>query len=406
MKMTVIGYMKSHLDQHNLAVNNEVMPEVLEDLKRFAGAEAGICYMSKPYFDSYVSDELKALNRFTTVASTGHHSVAGHSQVAVLFEGIPKIIAMYLNNLGCYETSEKSGRYTVMTGNSDLEMEIYHKWCRKLNDKIKEYYGTFIDEKTVDKLAKENARYHLSIFTPTTMGYTTSIRQWNYIIDWCEKFIETETPYNYFFTELKKYIMELGKCIKDVLYVEELRDIKGRFGLDMIEFDKLSLEEKKENFVKGKLYTYHYKGTFAQYAQAHRHRSLFYKIIFDGKAKQFYVPPIIRGTKLENEWLEDMDSLSDIIPTGTLVDIEEIGEVKKFFLKSMERNCGRAQLEIMLQNLETADFIYRNKDKLSNSVREDIEKYYIKGKVKMKGQMLRCKEPCIWTCGGGKTREI
>ena len=32
MKMTVIGYMKSHLDQHNLAVNNEVMPEVLEDL--------------------------------------------------------------------------------------------------------------------------------------------------------------------------------------------------------------------------------------------------------------------------------------------------------------------------------------------------------------------------------------
>lgn len=404
--MTVIGYMKSHLDQHNLAVNNEVMPEVLEDLKRFAGAEAGICYMSKPYFDSYVSDELKALNRFTTVASTGHHSVAGHSQVAVLFEGIPKIIAMYLNNLGCYETSEKSGRYTVMTGNSDLEMEIYHKWCRKLNDKIKEYYGTFIDEKTVDKLAKENARYHLSIFTPTTMGYTTSIRQWNYIIDWCEKFIETETPYNYFFTELKKYIMELGKCIKDVLYVEELRDIKGRFGLDMIEFDKLSLEEKKENFVKGKLYTYHYKGTFAQYAQAHRHRSLFYKIIFDGKAKQFYVPPIIRGTELENEWLEDMDSLSDIIPTGTLVDIEEIGEVKKFFLKSMERNCGRAQLEIMLQNLETADFIYRNKDKLSNSVREDIEKYYIKGKVKMKGQMLRCKEPCIWTCGGGKTREI
>lgn len=404
--MTVIGYMKSHLDQHNLAVNNEVMPEVLEDLKRFAGAEAGICYMSKPYFDSYVSDELKALNRFTTVASTGHHSVAGHSQVAVLFEGIPKIVAMYLNNLGCYETSEKSGRYTVMTGNSDLEMEIYHKWCRKLNDKISEYYGTFVDERTRDKLAKENARYHLSIFTPTTMGYTTSIRQWNYIIDWCEKFIETETPYNYFFTELKKYIMELGKCIKDVLYVEELRDIKGRFGLDMIEFDKLSLNEKKENFVKGKLYTYHYKGTFAQYAQAHRHRSLFYKIIFDGKAKQFYVPPIIRGTELENEWLEDMESLSDIIPTGTLVDIEELGEVKKFFLKSMERNCGRAQLEIMLQNLETADFIYRNKDKLSNSVREDIEKYYIKGKVKMKGQMLRCKEPCIWTCGGGKTREI
>ena len=406
MKMTVIGYMKSHLDQHNLAVNNEVMPEVLEDLKRFAGAEAGICYMSKPYFDSYVSDELKALNRFTTVASTGHHSVAGHSQVAVLFEGIPKIVAMYLNNLGCYETSEKSGRYTVMTGNSDLEMEVYHKWCRKLKDKITEYYGTFIDEKTVDKLAKENARYHLSIFTPTTMGYTTSIRQWNYIIDWCEKFIETETPYNYFFTELKKYIMELGKCIKDVLYVEELRDIKGRFGLDMIDFDKASLSENREDFVKGKLYTYHYKGTFAQYAQAHRHRSLFYKIIFDGKSKEFYIPPIIKGTELEREWLEDMDSLSDIIPTGTLVDIEEIGEVKKFFLKSMERNCGRAQLEIMLQNIETSKFIYDNKDSLYESIRDKIQKFYINEEPKMKGQLLKCKEPCIWGCVGAKKRLI
>lgn len=406
MKMTVIGYMKSHLDQNNLAVNNEVMPEVLEDLKRFAGAEAGICYMSKPYFDSYVSDELKALNRFTTVASTGHHSVAGHSQVAVLFEGIPKIVAMYLNNLGCYETSEKSGRYTVMTGSSELETEIYEKWCKKLNDKIHEYYGELVDERTRDKLAKENARYHLSIFTPTTMGYTTSIRQWNYIIDWCERFIETETPYNYFFTELKKYILELGKCIKDVLYVEELRDIKNRFGLDMIEFDKTSLVEQRENFVKGKLYTYHYKGTFAQYAQAHRHRSLFYKITFDGKAKEFYIPPIIKGTELEKEWLEDMESLSYIIPTGTLIDIEEIGDVEKFFLKSMERNCGRAQLEIMIQNLDTANFIYENKDSLIDSVKERIEKYYIKGTPKMKGQMLRCKEPCIWNCVGSKERKI
>ena len=404
--MTVIGYMKSHLDQNNLAVNNEVMPEVLEDLKRFAGAEAGICYMSKTYFDSYVSDELKALNRFTTVASTGHHSVAGHSQVAVLFEGIPKIVAMYLNNLGCYETSEKSGRYTVMTGSSELETEIYEKWCKKLNDKIHEYYGELVDERTRDKLAKENARYHLSIFTPTTMGYTTSIRQWNYIIDWCERFIETETPYNYFFTELKKYILELGKCIKDVLYVEELRDIKNRFGLDMIEFDKTSLVEQRENFVKGKLYTYHYKGTFAQYAQAHRHRSLFYKITFDGKAKEFYIPPIIKGTELEKEWLEDMESLSYIIPTGTLIDIEEIGDVEKFFLKSMERNCGRAQLEIMIQNLDTANFIYENKDSLIDSVKERIEKYYIKGTPKMKGQMLRCKEPCIWNCVGSKERKI
>ena len=107
MKTTVIGVMRTHLDDKFISVKNENMPEILEDLKRFSGAEAGICYMSKPYFDSYVSDSVKAAKRFVTVSGTGHHSIAGHAQVAVLFEDMPKILAMYLNNLNDYETSEK-----------------------------------------------------------------------------------------------------------------------------------------------------------------------------------------------------------------------------------------------------------------------------------------------------------
>ena len=60
----------------------------------------------------------------------------------------------------------------------------------------------------------------------------------------------------------------------------------------------------------------------------------------------------------------------------------------------------------MIQNLDTANFIYENKDSLIDSVKERIEKYYIKGTPKMKGQMLRCKEPCIWNCVGSKERKI
>lgn len=404
MKATVIGVMKSHMDNDNLSVCNENMPQLLENMKTFAGAEAGICYMSKPYFGSYVSDPIKANKRFGTVVPTGHHSIAGHGQVALLLEDIPKIIAMYLNNLITYETSEKSGRYTVMTGNTPEEITVYEKWCAKFQDKIFETYGDKIDDRTRDKLAKENARYLLSIFTPTTMGYTASIRQLNYIIDWAERFTKLETPNNYFYNNLKKCFAELAESLKPIVYVEELRDHKNRMGFDMIEF----VETNTTEFQFGKVYNIGYKGSFAEYAQLQRHRSLAYDMQFDGIAKEFYIPEIIKeDTSLVNEWLEDMKSVAQYVPTGTLVYIEECGEIENFFLKSMERNCGRAQLEIMIQNLETQKLFYDNIDKFPAKYQEIIKKFALPdGEGKMKCQVLNCKEPCVWGPLSGRLRKI
>lgn len=409
MKTTVLGVMRTHLDKEEIVICNENMPKLLEGLKRFAGAEAGICYMSKPYFDSYVSDEVKALNRFGTVAPTGHHSIAGHSQIAVLFEGIPKILAMYLNNLTDYETSEKSGRYTVMTGNTPKEIEVYEKWCSKIKDLIFEEYDDKIDDRTRDKLAKENARYLLSVFTPTTMGYTTSLRQFNYIIDWTEKFNNKDLPNNYFYNTLKKYFLELASQLRELLYVEELRDFKNRDGLSMINpYEVSDISELKEQF--GKMYTINYKGSFAEYAQAQRHRTLFYNMYFDGISREFYIPPIIaQNAEVTNEWIEDMKSVSEYVPTGTKVLIEESGKIDYFYLKSMERNCGRAQLEIMQQNLESAEKLRQNMDSLVSEL--DLSDYYKSDKEghvcpKMKGQLLVCKEPCIWGCEGARSRKI
>lgn len=403
MKISVIGVMRSHLDKENIVICNDTMPELLVGLKRFAGAEAGICYMSKPYFDSYVSDSIKALNRFETVSKTGHHSIAGHSQIAVLFEGIPKILAMFLNNLSDYETSEKSGRYTIMTGNSEKETEIYEKWCEKLQKVIFDTYGSKIDVRTCDKLAKENARYFLSVFTPTTMGYTTSLRQFNYIIDWCDRYCSFETPENYFYMELKHWFKLIGEQLKDLLYVNELRDIKNRQGLDFI-----SVDERNDTEIQlGKLYNIGYMGSFAQVAQAQRHRTLFYNIQFDGISKDFYVPSIIRDTEFENEWLDDFEKVKEFIPNGTKVFIEECGKIENFYLKSMERNCGRAQLEIMKQNLDTSLYFYKNIEKFPIQIQEKIKKFYkSNGEPKMKGEILECKEPCVWGCLKAKRRKI
>ena len=407
MKLTVIGAMRSCTDCNKESweeIKNENMEGILEDLKRFSGAEGGICYMSKPFFDSYVTDPEKAFNRFGTVASTGHHSISGHAQVAMLLESVPKIIAMFLNNLHDYETSEKSGRYTVMTGNSEIEVELYEKWMEKLKDAIYKEYEDKIDERTRDKLAKENARYFLSVFTPTTFGYTASLRQWNYIIDWCDKYCKNEDiPDNYFFNTLKSYFTQLRAQLYDLLYTDELRDFKGIKGLDMINWNVRNTTE----FQFGKMYNIGYKASFAEYAQAQRHRTLSYTMQFDGVSKEFYVPKIVESSGLADEWKDDMTKVAQYIPTGTLIYAEESGNIRDFYLKSMERNCGRAQLEIMNQNLATSRLFYENIHLFNKEDREFMMHFYkTDGEPKMKGQLLTCKEPCIWGCEDAKTRLI
>lgn len=412
MKTTVIGVMRTHLDDKFISVKNENMPEILEDLKRFSGAEAGICYMSKPYFDSYVSDPVKAAKRFVTVSSTGHHSIAGHAQVSVLFEDMPKILAMYLNNLNDYETSEKSGRYTVMDGQTDKEIELYNKWREIFEKKINEVYNqpggkTLIDEKTVNKLAMENARYLLSVFMPMTMGYTASLRQWNYIIDWAERYISSDLPNNYFFTNVKKWMGVLVSQLKEILYVDELRDFKGLNGFNMINPDEKRMVVEQY----GRVYNVKYDVTFAVYAHLHRHRTLLFNMYFDGISRKFYVPKIIRGTDLENEWLKDISSLADIVPTGTLISAEESGRLDKFFLRAMERNCGRALLETMDNAFEVYDKFMTHYNMFGSAEQTLLDKHTIRSqdgsyKPKMKGQLLKCKEPCIWGCEGSRNRLI
>ena len=60
--------------------------------------------------------------------------------------------------------------------------------------KDKKAFGSFIKEKRIEtqvgKLAQENARYMISVFTPTTMEYTVSFRQLFLIIDYFEKLID------------------------------------------------------------------------------------------------------------------------------------------------------------------------------------------------------------------------
>ena len=250
----------------------------------FSGKSAGICYLPDTVETLFNEPETKTIKRATGNIKSGHHSVFGHVTYNLILEKIPKILAMILNNEKIYNTSEKSARYTVMTPSHE-EKELYEKWTKIYKEKIHQVYPKF-DEKKVLKLAQENARYLISIFTPaTTMEYTVSFGQLNYILNWAKDYIkkEEETPFS---LKLKETLKEFLQTVPDL-------DIEGLdSGMKNREFSLFSKRKsRKDEF--GENYCTTYLGSFAQLAQAQRHRTISYEMaLLD--TPMYYIPPIIK----------------------------------------------------------------------------------------------------------------
>ena len=357
-----------------------------EEAVDFSGKSAGICYLPDTLDTLFAESAEKTQRRAQGNIKSGHHSVFGHPTYNLSLEGIPKILAMILNNEKMYNTSEKSARYTVMEPSPE-EKELYEKWTKIYAEEISKKYPEF-DEKRVKKLAQENARYLISVFTPATvMEYTVNFVQLNYIINWAKDYIENETD-TAFSVKLKKVFKEFLKEMPD-LEVEGLDSRVKNRAFSMFATRKNRSEEFGEN------YSVNYLASFAQLAQAHRHRTLSYEMsLLD--TPQYYIPPIIRGTNLEKEWLEDISSLEEYFPQGMLIKVNERGTIENFVLKCTERLCGAAQLEIMEQTEEIMN-------KYLDAVKGKSELYnyllpYSKG-ARCTFPGWKCTSPCIF---GGK----
>ena len=163
-----------------------------------------------------------------------------------------------------------------------------------------------------------------------------------------------------------------------------------------------NLNQKEEYF--GNVYSTTYKATFAEYAQAQRHRTLDYQLeILENK--EYYIPPIIEDdNELANEWLKDIQSVKDVYPTGELVLINEEGKYEDFILKCKERICTEAQLEIMHQ---TKDTLLKYKEALENKnhiLAKDIVKYTNGARCTFKD--FECSRDCKFKEGKTLTRKI
>ena len=357
-----------------------------EEALDFSGKSAGICYLPDTVETLFAESPEKTQRRVNGNIKSGHHSVFGHPTYNLCFEGIPKILAMILNNEKIYNTSEKSARYTHMTP-SAKENTLYEKWIHIFEDVISSKYPEF-DSKRVLKLAQENARYLISVFTPATvMEYTVNFGQLNYIINWAKDYINSADN-SAFSLKLKDVFREFLDAMPD-LEIDGLDSRMKNRSFSLFSTRPNRYEEFGENYCTS------YLASFAQLAQAQRHRTLSYEMsLLD--TPEYYIPPIIRGTDLENSWLEDISSLSQYFPQGMLVKVNERGTIENFVLKCTERLCGSAQLEIMEQTSEIM-----NKYLAATVDKPELHDYllpYSKG-ARCTFPGWKCNSPCIF---GGK----
>ena len=372
---------------------------------KLSGKIAGVCYDQEGFNHLVNEDYDRTKKRINMTLDNGHHSVYDHISISFNLQNVPKILAMVLNNEHQYTTSEKSARYTKVVKDdngiiSDKEEKLYLKWFQIYAIKIKEKYGNIFNDSKIIKLAQENARYLVTVFMPTQMIYTTTLRQINYLASWMMEYITKSDLNNEFERELSLAMEEFVYNLMD-LNVLDMRLSKNEKNRELSLFGK---DLNKKNNYFGDIYTYNYKGSLAQLAQAQRHRTLDYKMEFLNE-KEFYIPEIIKDDNaLVTEWLNDISSVSEVTPQGTLVNINETGTYDNFILKCKERLCSAAQLEIMNQTKETLTK-YKEALVLSNHpLKDDINKY-TKG-ARCTFPDYRCPRDCKFTEGKKLIRKI
>lgn len=370
-----------------------------------SGKLAGVCYSKEGYDNLKDEDKEKTKRRINLTKNNGHHSVYDHIYMTLNIVNIPKILAMVINNEKEYTASEKSLRYTPVIASpdsifSEKEVKLYAKWMEIYKDKIKKKYGDVYDDKKIEKLAQENSRAIVTVFMLTTLVYTVSLRQINYIVSYMKKYIDEHDSNDSFEAKLSKYMQEFIDAIEELGILDEglLKNEKNRslslFGKNL---------DKKEVYY-GEVYSTVYRVTFAELAQAQRHRTIDYKIELTSK-KEYFIPPIIRDDKeLVKEWLNDMDSVKDVTPIGELITVYERGTYENFILKCKERLCSAAQLEIMLQTKNTLNEYYNALVSKKSDLANDMKKYTYGARCTFPD--FKCCEQCKFKEGINLSRKV
>lgn len=363
---------------------------------------AGECYESDGWTKLKNELDEKSIKRANFTLSMEHSTPYEHIAIGFEIVNLPKIVAMILNNERQCSTSEKSARYTRIDSNIDSnislkEGELYNKWMNIFKSKIKSEYSHVFNDSKIEKLAQENARYLVSVFSSTKMIHTIPWVQLNRVISFMNKYIEKSNQ-NDFDMRLTESFKQFIECFEQLNVLDE-KAMSNRKDRSLSLFSNNVVEE-----YFGTTYSTNYKGTFAQLAQAHRHRTLEYSMKLL-EEKEYFVPPILLDDQtLVDEWLNDITSVSYATPQGELISINECGVYDKFILKTKERLCTSAQQEIMVQTKETLTKYKEELEKKNHPLATDINQYTKGARCSFKD--YKCAQDCKFLEGKKLTRKI
>lgn len=410
------------------------------------GVKAAICFKEVKDGTLVNQDMVRDDEDFVTLVSRGlntiyqdHTTPSEHQYISLEIVEIPKILCMVLNNEKQYTADERSLRYTKVEQNANIsriEVVLYNKWLKIFDDVIESKLGDFYRKfsktkegakKSILKMAQENARYMVSVFTPTTTTYTVPWIQINKIMSYMQKVIDN--PLNNLERMLIPYFKEfINACInldvaitKDSIYRNllddesqkdellkkhpEIKDYKGDKTLiykNNKDID-LSLFSNRNPFSAidsdneyGYNISYNNFESFACLAQEQRHRTISCEMLIPDEFMA-YVPPIIKDNDdLVKEWINDISSVKEVYPQGQLIKVNRCATVKNILkYVGQERACDRAQLEI--QRVYVDDMIPDLYNNLKNNGQEKLAE-----KVKPYVKKLRCGFPgyhCPGCCG-------
>ncbi len=386
---------------------------LMDKYNLFSGLIARNCVTTKD-FDTILQESAeKSLKRAENVKVSGHHSVFDHEFLTFEIQGLSKAFAMVLNNEKFYNTTEKSMRYTVNYDSMTAEeKQLYCKWQGILENlialKYKDKYPAFFTDEKIKKLAQENARYLLSVYSPTSMIYTASVRNLNYMHNFIGKELQKidDGKSNVFYSQLKPSFEQFNERLEDFGIIDKHleEDNKGR-GLTLY-------NDYKPQEYFGDVYSANYVASLAYLAQAQRHRTINYSFAMP-KQDFYYFPPILKENNvLLKEWIKDChiaqefvsDDINKNILQSNLVCINEQGTMDSFILKMKERKCTYAQLEINRQTNEILNRYISNLKVTGHPRAEELETYN-KG-ARCTFSDYKCTNRCNFIEGITETRQI
>ena len=436
--------MKLELEPNSKYIKNGKFDQY-EALKS-VGVKAAVCFKEAkdniPVSPQDIRDsesDAILINRGINTIISDHTTPSEHQVISLELTGIPKILCMVLNNEHQYTADERSLRYTEVEPSeyiTELEHHLYNKWLKIYEELITkqmwDFYAKYnknekLAKKAIHKIAQENARYMVTVFTPTTITYTVPWIQLNKIISYMNKVIEKPLneleelliPYFKEFINLciekklvitKNSLYEVANTneeVKDRIYKNhpEIKDYQGsndfiyknNKSVDLSIFadrNKFSGINSDNEF--GYNISYNNYESFACFAQEHRHRT----IDCEMQVPEYFMcyKPLILETneELSKEWVNDMLKVKKLYPQGQLIKVNRSMSIKNMLeFVAQERACEMAQLEI--ERVYTQDIIpdvynaLANNDKYQNLAKE-IKPYVKKLRCAFPG--YTCPTPC------------